>query len=267
MWLFGMLVVAGVSTGCSRENPAFDELQNETDGKQTTDGETTKGVGTDSPVTSAGGGSATTSDDPTGDGSAGSTGPAPSSCGNGVVDANEECDPKANVPDVVCNPRCELNTCGDGYPLGGEACDDGNAVDDDDCTNACRLPDCGDGIINGDEACEKMIEDAVSCSRFGFESGTALCTACHWDKEGCFTCGDGITQAAESCDPQDFVPVQCANEANLEGQGSLYCTNTCAIESDGGECCAPDGAPCPFDVSDACCTAGATCVGGVCQAP
>jgi cysteine-rich repeat protein len=40
--------------------------------------------------------------------------------------------------------------CGDGRVDAPEQCDDGNDVDDDGCTLACRLPRCGDGIVQAD---------------------------------------------------------------------------------------------------------------------
>lgn len=46
------------------------------------------------------------------------------------------------------------DTCGDGNVDAGEECDDGNTTNDDDCSNACTTPICGDGIIQAGEDCD-----------------------------------------------------------------------------------------------------------------
>jgi hypothetical protein len=47
-------------------------------------------------------------------------------CGNGTVDAGEECDNgKDNAVDEACLPDCVLNVCGDGMQGPDEACDHG----------------------------------------------------------------------------------------------------------------------------------------------
>ncbi|MCA9687329.1 MAG: DUF4215 domain-containing protein, partial [Myxococcales bacterium] len=45
--------------------------------------------------------------------------------------------------------------CGDGMVDAGEDCDDGNQDNNDDCTNECMLPECGDGFTQaGVEECD-----------------------------------------------------------------------------------------------------------------
>ena len=60
-------------------------------------------------------------------------------CGNGVLDPGEACDPSADGGDpepTPCSPLCTLtSTCGDGVIDAGEACDDGNATNGDGCSN------------------------------------------------------------------------------------------------------------------------------------
>lgn len=61
-----------------------------------------------------------------------------SSCGDGRVDAGEECDDGNNDDADACTASCTTARCGDGVvQLGVEACDDGNDVDTDTCTSAC----------------------------------------------------------------------------------------------------------------------------------
>jgi len=38
--------------------------------------------------------------------------------------------------------------CGDGVKQANEQCDDGNTNDTDSCRNNCLLPVCGDNVIN-----------------------------------------------------------------------------------------------------------------------
>ena len=70
-------------------------------------------------------------------------------CGNGVVDPGEQCDPGGNIFTSTCNPDCTKAHCGDGevnMPA-GEQCDDGNSSNTDACTNACKNNVCGDGFV------------------------------------------------------------------------------------------------------------------------
>jgi uncharacterized repeat protein (TIGR01451 family) len=67
-----------------------------------------------------------------------------SSCGDGVLDPGETCDPPGSVPAVplgntnVCRAGCTF--CGDGVVNGSETCDDGNIIDTDKCHNDCTRP-------------------------------------------------------------------------------------------------------------------------------
>jgi len=62
-------------------------------------------------------------------------------CGNGALDAGEECDLGTNnstSPDAQCRPDCSHSRCGDGIIDTAELCDDGNRLDDDGCDRYCR---------------------------------------------------------------------------------------------------------------------------------
>ncbi|MCP5467892.1 MAG: DUF4215 domain-containing protein [Deltaproteobacteria bacterium] len=62
-------------------------------------------------------------------------------CGNGIVDAGEQCDDGNDINDDACSNTCELpaDVCGDGILSGDEACDDGNNIDGDGCENDCTV--------------------------------------------------------------------------------------------------------------------------------
>ena len=64
------------------------------------------------------------------------------SCGDGVLDAGEECDNGAlnsALPDEACRPDCSLARCGDLVLDTSEECDDGNRVSNDGCNRFCLL--------------------------------------------------------------------------------------------------------------------------------
>ncbi len=73
-------------------------------------------------------------------------------CGNGVVEAPEECDDGGES--ITCDSDCTLAECGDGTlnPTAGEQCDDNNTNPDDGCTDSCTI--CGDGVVTPPEECD-----------------------------------------------------------------------------------------------------------------
>src|SRR6185369_12070903 len=83
----------------------------------------------------------------------------PPDCGDGSVNApGETCDPPGAVQPPsgnACRGNCTY--CGDGMVDAGEQCDDGNANNTDACRNDCtpQPPVCCDGVINqAGETCE-----------------------------------------------------------------------------------------------------------------
>ncbi len=67
-------------------------------------------------------------------------------CGNGAVDAGENCDDGNRTSGDGCSVVCqsEVGVCGNGVREYGEACDDGNSEDSDSCTKDCTIPACID---------------------------------------------------------------------------------------------------------------------------
>ena len=63
-------------------------------------------------------------------------------CGNGVVEAGEQCDDGNLVAGDGCSASCRLEVCGNGIRDAGEQCDDGNTVSGDGCSSGCRLEGC-----------------------------------------------------------------------------------------------------------------------------
>lgn len=111
-------------------------------------------------------------------------------CGDGSVEAGEECDGgDRNRDDGACTSSCTFARCGDGLVHESEEeCDDGAAnADDAACTSRCTVARCGDGLVGPGEECDDGRDNA--------------------DTAGCLsdcreaTCGDGLVWAGiEECD-------------------------------------------------------------------
>ncbi|MGE5786590.1 MAG: DUF4215 domain-containing protein [Myxococcales bacterium] len=120
-------------------------------------------------------------------------------CGNGKVDAGEQCDKGTTGNDGVygsCNANCTFAPyCGDGFKQAGEVCDDGlNDGSYGTCTASCQLADyCGDGKLDAlfGEQCDSGAANQVSAY------GPSICTStCRFAPY----CGDGAVSAGEVCD-------------------------------------------------------------------
>ena len=128
-----------------------------------------------------------------------------SSCGNGIIDPNEECDDGNDVDDDSCTNNCNLPICGDGLvqTSNGEECDDGNNDDTDSCID-CQLSFCGDGFV------QLGVEECDDGNGVDNDDCTNSCTLS--------VCGDGITSINEECD-----------DGNTEDEDG--CDSTCVIEA------------------------------------
>jgi cysteine-rich repeat protein len=75
-------------------------------------------------------------------------------CGDGTLDAGEECDDGNAIFGDGCSPSCRLEVCGNGVIEPGEQCDDGNATSGDGCSATCRDEVCGNGVVDVGEQCD-----------------------------------------------------------------------------------------------------------------
>ncbi len=128
-------------------------------------------------------------------------------CGNGKVDAGEECDDGVNNGGYgQCYPMCKNGPrCGDMVVQvdDGEECDLGQGNNtgayggcNNDCSNG---PYCGDGAKNGSETCDDGVNDGLYGS-------------CNADCTPAAKCGDGVLSPewGEECDDK-LDPANCLN--------------------------------------------------------
>lgn len=190
-------------------------------------------------------------------------------CGDGVVDAGEDCDDGNNESNDGCDRGCLNPTCGNGsidggspLDLLGEECDDGNNAAEDGCSPTCIVEVCGNGDINlgWGEICDDAGESPTCDDN---------CTPA--------ACGDNTlnNSAGEQCDTgaanDSNAPDTCGDGSgpSLRGPCVLpYCQD--AVTDTGEEC--DDGAetvPCDTNCTNAFCgdgdlnpTRGETCDDG-----
>jgi hypothetical protein len=134
-------------------------------------------------------------------------------CGNGVVEAGEQCDPAGSVVAGVgiCDATCHFQTpvCGNSTKETGEQCDPPNGST---CSATCQtvVPVvCGDGMVGAGEQCDPpngstcsatcqtivpMETACAACERTNTNSGAMLCSqtsstpnlnTTDWTKFGC----------------------------------------------------------------------------------
>jgi cysteine-rich repeat protein len=115
-------------------------------------------------------------------------------CGDGIVDAGEECDTGGfnsdTTPDA-CRTNCTAPSCGDGVTDSGEGCDDGAANSDsavDACRSDCQPAGCGDGVVDSGELCD----DGAGNSDTAPDACRTHCLPA--------SCGDGTIDSDEVCD-------------------------------------------------------------------
>ncbi|MDI7266570.1 MAG: hypothetical protein QME96_01075, partial [Myxococcota bacterium] len=148
-------------------------------------------------------------------------------CGNGLVEAPEECDEGEFNDDFqpdACRTNCRGARCGDAVIDTGEECDDGNGVDTDECLNTCILATCAGG-----GACAAGTSETRSCPCGGTETRTCS-AACTWGAwSGC---------AAGECTPSATETQSCGNCGT--GTQSRTCGASCTWG--GWSTCAGGGA-------------------------
>jgi hypothetical protein len=155
-----------------------------------------------------------------------------SNCGNGVIDADEDCDPVANPPGCDVGETCGAagsadectcvtsGTCGNGTQDAGEACDPAATPTGCPAGMTCQADcTCSNGAGN---QCEGSC--APTCA-----SGQSCVCSC----AGGAMCGNGTRDAGEECDPM-ANPSGCATGMICGAPGTAQqCT---CYASAGGTC-------------------------------
>ncbi len=193
-------------------------------------------------------------------------------CGDGIVNAGEECDDglQDNGPFFACKGDCMINVCGDGADGPDEGCDDGNLIDGDGCSAVCTFenlhPDavlcgdnlwkCGDGIDNDmdglvdlhDPECTTHCDDDEAKFYTSLPGQNLDCKAdCYFDENSGM--GNDTCEYEIACDPADpgentgcsYNPNAMCNAWGADGddppEQSQQCQNVCVpLTPDGCDC-------------------------------
>ncbi len=161
--------------------------------------------------------------------------PTTPECGDGIIEAPEECDDGNTVSGDGCSATCTLEPkCGNGIVDLGEECDDGNTVSGDGCSATCTIePICGNGVLEDGETCDTAIPaghlgacpvtctDNDTCTSDTLENAGTCSAVCTHEPikeckngDGCCPdgcnilgdtdcptkCGDGVVTGSETCD-------------------------------------------------------------------
>jgi len=115
-------------------------------------------------------------------------------CGDGMTEADEECDDGNVEAGDACGPNCTLtDLCGNQNLDPGEECDDGNTTAGDGCDPRCQKDaGCGDGVVYGGSAPDSDEE----CDDDNLVDGDGCSATCTLERGY----GDGVLQAGEQCD-------------------------------------------------------------------
>ncbi len=137
------------------------------------------------------------------------------SCGNGVIEPGEACDPPGSCP---------------------TACDDGDA--------------CTTDYLNGDAAACTASCSTLPVITCRHDDGCCpfSCNAVN-DNDCAATCGNGIVEAGEACDPPGSCPTACfdgdpCTADQLTGSAdncTATCVNPAIVSCTGGDACCPAG--------------------------
>jgi cysteine-rich repeat protein len=172
--------------------------------------------------------------------------PGTAVCGDGErVPGCEACDEGAGNSDTLpdaCRTSCERAQCGDGIVDAGEQCDDGNGADCDGCDAGCAVEPgvvCGDGERS--RACGEECDE-------GPDNSDAVADRCRTDCRMA-RCGDGVIDGGELCDDGNTVSCDgctfdCRRDADLldaDGNGVADACDACVafLAPAGGGQCAP----------------------------
>jgi hypothetical protein len=233
-----------------------------------------------------------------------------SSCGNGAIETGETCDPVASCPancddgnactvdrmtgsaancnvdcshitigscasgDGCCPPGCDAavdtdcsGSCGNGVVEAGETCDPANTCPEScDDSNACTL----DQLIGSSATCDVACNHTPITTCVGTDGCCPAGCGAADDSDCSSSCGDGVVDAGETCDPASSCPASCDdNDACTVDQmtGSAAncnasCSNTAITACTPSDGCCPAGCTAPTDSDCSSGTGGSGGTGG-----
>jgi cysteine-rich repeat protein len=107
---------------------------------------------------------------------------APIRCGNGILEAPEECDDGNIANGDGCSQLCKIEKCGDGLIGQGEQCDDGNTVSGDGCSSTCQIESACTGRTywlwnpKTDKLVGALLNNSASCIAVPYNIEVRPCT-------------------------------------------------------------------------------------------
>lgn len=138
--------------------------------------------------------------------------------------------PRSCPPDQVCVEECDMcvprTDCGNGRVDACEQCDDGNASSGDCCSATCQREPDGSACDDG-----QYCTVSETCSMGACDQAQPRCPApqvCNEEIDAC--CGNGIRERGEECDDGNNVAGDCCSPlCRMEPDGNpcndgLYCT-------------------------------------------
>lgn len=166
------------------------------------------------------------------------------SCGDGMLDTNEECDDGNTINDDGCSSTCKKETsstppvstpvCGNRIVETGEGCDDGNTLNGDGCSSYCQVettqpvqttPVCGNGKVESGEGCD----DGNTINGDGCSSNCQVETSQPVQTNP--VCGNGKVESGEGCDDGNTISgdgcsSSCQKESTCPNEGDACTGNT-----------------------------------------
>ena len=149
-----------------------------------------------------------------------------STCGNGAVDTEEQCDYDPLSLTEIIPAGTDCTTLGFSSGTIGSCNTQTCTIDTTQC-----IPDiCNNGVNDAAEQCDSTatptMPPGTNCITQGFTGGVLECTSqCTYDTTQCYTCGSGTVEQCKYCDGTDLGDKTCADFGY--NSGTLGCSSTC----------------------------------------
>lgn len=171
---------------------------------------------------------------------------SPVACGNGVLEAPEECDDGNVVNGDGCNAQCkvEVPVCGDGNVDPGEECDDGNSDNGDGCSASCEVenhdPDCSSACADPTYIWppnHKGVPVVIGCISDPDGDPVSVTATSVYQDEKVLDAGSGSGNTSPDA---QLSPLMVRAERNgnkkTPGDGRVYHISFTADDGNGGSC-------------------------------